>query len=202
MKLPVFTAELRATKRRLGIGVVVLAVWFAGSASFLAAQNPRSASSGKTKASDALLAKPSPPKVEPMSKEIPIPLPVGDTALGLKVPDVGVAGQLLSQLFAAKAKRIDDNHLELQGTKIDLNQADGKSDYHIEIPTSVFDLKTRIITSDQAVVIRTQDFELTGEKMRFDTVEKSGELIGKVRMVIHNLKQTAGIVPQPLPKSE
>lgn len=127
------------------------------------------------------------------SKDIPFPLPIGDTATIVKVPNVGSAGQILSQMLAMKAKRIDADHVEMQETKIDLNQADGKSDYHIDIPASIFDLKTRIISSEHPVVIRTQDFELTGEKMRFDTVERSGELMGNVHMIIHNLKQTAGV---------
>ncbi len=138
------------------------------------------------------------PEGAPASKEIPIPLPIGDKSMRLKIPSFGDTGQMLSQLMAMQAKRIDADHMELQGTKIDLNQADGKSDYHIEIPTSIFNLKTRIITSDQPVVIRTQEFELTGEKMSFNTVEKSGELLGNVHMVIHNLKKTAGVTsPAP-----
>ena len=40
--------------------------------------------------------------------------------------------------------------------------------------------------------ISTQDFELTGEKMEFNTVERAGQLMGNVRMVVHNLKQLAG----------
>lgn len=148
MRLPVFTPEPRARKRVLEIGAIVLALSCVGPVSLLVAQTshasppaaPAASPSGKSSAA----ATPTPTAtIKPLSKEIPIPLPIGDKALGLKVPNIGAAGQLLSQLLAAKATRIDENHLELQGTKIDLNQADGKSDYHIEIPTSIFDLKTR-----------------------------------------------------------
>ena len=132
-------------------------------------------------------------KGEASRKRIPLPLTIGEKTLRFKIPSLGDAGQILSQLMSAEGTLIDEDHMELQGTKIDLNQADGKSDYHIDIPTSIFDLKTRIISSDHPVVIRTQDFELTGERMRFDTIEKSGELLGNVHMIIHNLKQSAGI---------
>lgn len=193
--------------RLLGVGAVLLVLSCILPARFVAGQalQPVSAVITPTPSPHAAGAKqaganPKPsatPEGQGASKEIPIPLPIGDTALGLKVPNIGAAGQLLSQFMAMKAKRLDEDHMELQGTKIDLNQADGKSDYHIEIPTSIFDLKTHIITSEQPVVVRTQEFELTGEKMRFNTAERSGEFIGKVHMIIHNLKATAGLVPQP-----
>ncbi len=60
------------------------------------------------------------------------------------------------------------------------------------VPTSVFNLKTKIIHSDNPVSVHTQDFDLTGEKMEFDTAERTGKLMGKVRMRVHNLKQVAG----------
>jgi hypothetical protein len=129
---------------------------------------------------------------KPLSKDIPIPLPIGDVAKMIKIPQTGTAGELLSQLMAVQMKRIDETHVEMQEMKIDLYQPDGKTDFHIEIPTSVFDLKTRLIHSENPVVVRTQDFELTGEKMEFDTVERSGKLLGRVHMRIHDLKKAAG----------
>jgi lipopolysaccharide export system protein LptC len=69
------------------------------------------------------------------------------------------------------------------------------------MPASVFNLKTHIITSEDPVVVRTQDFELTGEKMEFNTVDRTGRLLGKVRMVVHNLKQVTA-QPEPSPAQE
>lgn len=128
----------------------------------------------------------------PVSKDIPFPLPINEIARLVKIPQVDLKGELLSQLMAAKIKRIDDDHVEMETMNIDLYQADGKSDFHIVVPTSTFNLKTRIIHSDHPVSIHTQDFDLTGERMEFDTVERTGKLIGKVQMRVHNLKQVAG----------
>ena len=75
---------------------------------------------------------------------------------------------------------------------MDFNKPDGKEDFHVVMPASVLNLKTHIIASEDPVTVRTQDFELTGEKMEFNTVERSGQLMGNVRMVVHNLKQLAG----------
>ena len=136
-----------------------------------------------------------------VTEKNPFPLPVGEPANDLKIPDTDLTGQLLSQIIAAKATRIDDEHVQMKEMKMDLNHPDGKEDFHVIMPTSVFNLKTRIITSDETVTVRTQDFELTGQGMEFNTVDRTGRLIGKVRMLIHNLKQIAGQV-QPTPKPE
>ncbi len=136
------------------------------------------------------------------ARDIHIPLILNEPALGIKVPELGSVGQILSLLMATKAKRIDSEHVEMEGTKLNLNRADGKSDYQIEIPKCVFDEKSHVISSDQPVVIRTEEFELTGEKMRFNTTERSGELIGKVRMTIHNLKQTANAAKEQTTRPE
>ena len=125
-------------------------------------------------------------------KELQFPLGIGDDAKTLRIPETSQTGQLLSQLMAAKATRIDNEHVQMNEMNIDLYHPDGKEDFHVVMPTSVFDLNTRIITSQDPVTVRTQDFELTGEKMEFNTVERTGKLIGKVRMLIHNLKQVTG----------
>ena len=142
------------------------------------------------KALDSGAAKPTPGVKKP--KPIQFPLGVADSAKKLKIPETDRAGALLSLLMAAKATRVDDEHVQMSEMNLDLYHPDGKEDFHIIMPTSIFNLQTRIISSEDPVTVRTQDFELTGEKMEFNTVERTGKLMGKVRMVVHNLKQVAG----------
>ena len=97
--------------------------------------------------------------------------------------------------MSTKITRLDNERVEMHGTEIDMNHPDGKEDFHVELPDSIFNLKTNIITSDHAVTVRTADFELTGERMQFNTVDRTGELQGHVHMVIHNFKQVAGVIP-------
>jgi hypothetical protein len=142
------------------------------------------------KALDPGAAKPTPGVKKP--RPLQFPLGVSDSAKKLKIPETDRAGALLSLLMAAKATRVDDEHVQMSEMNLDLYHPDGKEDFHIIMPTSIFNLKTRIISSDDPVTVRTQDFELTGEKMEFNTVERTGKLMGKVRMLVHNLKQVAG----------
>ena len=130
-----------------------------------------------------------------------IPLPVGETTREIKIPERGPAGQAISQLMAVSAKRLDEDHLMMEKLVIDLYKPDGRTDYRIALPTSVFDLKTRIIRSNDPVSITTPDFELSGEKMEFDTVARTGKLTGWVYMKIHNAKEMTTGAKEPVSKT-
>ena len=141
------------------------------------------------------------PTPKPRKKhEIAFPVPIGRSAFGAKIPNYDAMGKLLSVLESAKMTHIDDEHVRMTEMKFDMNEGNGKDEYHVIMPTCVLDLKTNIITSDQPVIIRTKDFELTGEKVQFNTVEQTGELQGHVHMVIHNFKSV--VTPgQPAPET-
>ena len=143
-------------------------------------------------------APPRPVKIKKV-KEIPFPLPIGNKADVVTIPENGLDGKLISQLMSLKLTRVSNEIVKMEGTKMDLNHPDGKSDFHIELPASIFNLQTHIITSETPVTVRTDDFELTGDKMEFNTIDRTGKLIGNVHMHIHNLKQVAG--PQQPPTS-
>ena len=140
-------------------------------------------------------AAPKPPR---RPKEIPFPLPINEDAVDLVLPENSSTGTLLMNLMTVKARRISDNLVQMNETHVDVNHPDGTEDFHIDLPTSVFDLKTHIISSEQPVTVRTKDFELTGERMEFNTVDRTGKLLGQVHMHIHNFKQLAG-PPQTSP---
>ena len=145
-------------------------------------------------------ATPRPPKVRKV-KEIPFPLPVGEPATRIVIPENSSTGTLLMNFMAVSAKRISNELVQMNETNIDVNHPDGSEDFHIALPACVFNLQTHLINSDNPVTVRTRDFDLTGEKMEFDTVERNGKLIGHVHMSIHNLKQIAG-PPQATPTPE
>ncbi len=151
---------------------------------------PGAPSERKRKKTDA--ASPSPSPADSKNGTIQLPIPTGKSAVNVRIPDHDLTGKLLSLLMAAKATRLDDDRIKFEGMNMDFNKPDGKEDFHVVMPASVLNLKTHIIASDDPVTVSTQDFELTGEKMEFNTVERSGQLVGNVRMVIHNLKQLAG----------
>ena len=156
---------------------------------------PGAPSDRKKKKGDAASQSPDPNGQKEKAKgggSIPLPFTPGRSAMNVRIPDLDLTGKLLSLLMAEKATRLDDDRVKFEGMNMDFNKPDGKEDFHVVMPASVLNLKTHIIASDDPVKVSTQDFELTGEKMEFNTVERQGQLTGHVRMVIHNLKQLAG----------
>ena len=123
---------------------------------------------------------------------VPVPIPVGHGAKGVKLPYFDGNGKLQMDFSIESAYRIDADHLQMKLVKMQTYDETGKMEMMIELPSSSLDLTTRIVTSDEPVTIRRSDFEITGETMVFDTQTKSGKLVGKVRMLIFNLSDMTG----------
>lgn len=121
------------------------------------------------------------------SQAINIPIPIGHDAKGVKLPYYGENGKLQMNFSIDSAFRLDANRLQMKMVKMETYGEDGKPEMSIEMPASILDLTTRIVTSDEPVVIRRPEFEITGETMQFDTRTKSGKITGKTRMLIYKL---------------
>ena len=130
------------------------------------------------------LAQPSPsPSVNPRAFST-IPLPIGQEAKGLILPDFDLQGRMRARFEAGVAKRIDEQHLEFRGMKLTTFTPESAIDLLIEMPVSTLDLTTRVITSSQRTTVQRRDFTISGDRMEFDTQARKGTLIGNVKMVI------------------
>lgn len=127
------------------------------------------------------------PTPTPALKPLNVPLPVGQQASGIKIPQFNLSGQLLSQLLAGNIQRVDEEFLRIKELKLDLFDEGGKSEFIIDLPSSLFSVKTRILTSEQAVHIKHKDFDLTGAKLEFNTATRKGRLFGPVVMKIRDI---------------
>lgn len=128
------------------------------------------------------------PKPEPTPKGTPslanIPLPIGQEAKGLVLPDFDLEGHMRARFEAITAKRTDADHLELKGLKMTTFTAKNATELKIDMPVSTLDLNTRVITSHQRTTVTRADFHIAGDTMRFDTIARKGTLVGNVKMVI------------------
>ncbi len=114
-----------------------------------------------------------------------IPVPIGERIKGIKIPHYGPDGKLLMMFDADTALKTDDQHIELDMLKIDAYSEDGRKIY-IELPRSVFNLETRILTGENRVLIRREDFEITGNSGEFHTKNRFAKIIGNVKMTIYS----------------
>jgi hypothetical protein len=130
-----------------------------------------------------------PPKAAPTSSPAEqsltnIPLPIGHEAKGLVLPDFDTDGHLRGKFEAGTARRIDQEHVGFENLKIITFTPEDQQDLRIDMSTSVLDLKTRILSSKARTIIQRADFNIAGDSVEFDTNNKTGRLIGNVKMVI------------------
>jgi hypothetical protein len=118
-----------------------------------------------------------------------IPLPIGHEAKGLVLPDFDGDGHLRGKFEAGTAHRIDQEHIGFEHLKITTYTAEDQQDLKIDMSTSVLDLKTRILSSKARTTIQRRDFNIAGDSVDFDTNNKTGRLIGNVKMVITDKSQ-------------
>ena len=113
-----------------------------------------------------------------------IPLPIGHEAKGLVLPDFDGDGHLRGKFEAGTAHRIDEGHIGFAQLKITTYTPEDQQDLRIDMSTSVLDLKTRILSSKSRTTIQRADFNIAGDSVEFNTNNKTGRLVGNVKMVI------------------
>ncbi|MEI6035247.1 MAG: LPS export ABC transporter periplasmic protein LptC [Verrucomicrobiae bacterium] len=124
-------------------------------------------------------------KEEAKSEEFDLPVPVGIPMKGIKIPHRNQAGKLVMTLEAEVAKKLDDQHIEMENMKIESLDDEGKT-INVQVPHSVFNLETRILSGDSQTLIRREDFEITGDAVEFNTKTRYAILRGNIRMIIQS----------------
>src|SRR4051812_14337322 len=113
-----------------------------------------------------------------------IPLPIWHEAKGLVLPDFDGDGHLRGKFEAGTAHRIDQEHVGFEQLKITTYTPEDQQDLRIDMSTSVLNLNTRILSSKARTTIQRADFNIAGDSVEFDTNNRTGRLIGNVKMVI------------------
>ncbi len=126
---------------------------------------------------------PAPAVPSSQESEFDFPVPMGMPVNGIKIPQYDDDGKLLMLLEAGVAKKVDDQHIEMEDLKLQALDASGEKIF-VELPQAVFNLETRIITGEKTARIYRDDFEITGDGIDFNTKTRFGTLRGNVRMVI------------------
>ena len=168
------------------ISLVVLAVGTAtGEVGGTGKKRPKGAK--KKKNQTAATATPGPGGEQSLTN---IPLPIGQEAKGLTLPDFDVQGRLRGKFVAGSAKRLDEEHIGFKDLKITTYTEENQPDLEIDMRTSTFDLTTKILKSDERTTVRRSDFNVAGDAAVFDTNARTSRMIGNVKMVITAQGQT------------
>ena len=125
-----------------------------------------------------------------------IPLPIGQEAKGLVLPDFDMDGRLRARFEAGTAKRLDSESVEFRALKMITFTAQSTPDLVVEMPLSTLNLDTQVIASRERTTVSGKDYTIAGDTMQFDTVARKGTLVGNVKMVITGQARAAGIPGQ------
>jgi len=150
---------------------------------------PKGATDKKGKKDKKTDAKPAEdPNAPP--KPIQVPIPNGHDAKVLTIPYRDTDGKLKMRFSIGVATKIDENHMDMEQTQVETFNDDGEHEMYIDLPKSTLELATWDVTAHQAVTIKREDFDLTGNEMIFNLKTKVGGLGGDVRMTIYNLQDS------------
>lgn len=113
-----------------------------------------------------------------------LPLPIGQEAKGLVLPEFNIAGHMVGRVEAATAKRTDEAHILFTGIKLLTYTEANQPDLQIDMSDSILDLKTRVVSSPHRTTVQRADFNIAGDRFEFDTTTRIGALHGNVKMVL------------------
>ncbi len=126
-----------------------------------------------------------------------IPVSKDHDAKGLKIPYFDSEGKKQMVFTIGVASRIDEEHIGMTETQVETFDENGDSDMTIDLPKSELNVNTNVISTKKHVVIKREDFEITGETMEFNMKTRQGTLGGGVKMLIYNIQQELAAVPEP-----
>lgn len=112
-------------------------------------------------------------------------------------------GRRTSFVEADSMIRQPGNKLYGEGVVIHLYKEDPKDNVRVDLKTATYHMDTKMLTSEDRSKVSRADFEISGDKMSFDTINSHGTMTGHVHMVIYDLSSVSKSKPkdQPLPKA-
>ncbi|MEY2598701.1 MAG: hypothetical protein RLZZ142_960 [Verrucomicrobiota bacterium] len=140
---------------------------------------PESSPEGEPKAVEK---KEGTPSLPPLS----IPLVVGFPSFGLRLPDLDDRGRLRNLFVLGAVEQMNEQDVQIKQSLLETYNDDGSRSLSIDLPEAILNRFTRMLVSKVPVTIRTDDFELKGAGLEYDTVRFEGELRGPVKMVLYN----------------
>jgi hypothetical protein len=131
--------------------------------------------------------KPKAPAADGSEKTLNLPIPKEHPQKGVKLPLYNSDGKLRMYFTIGTATRVNDQDINMKDLNIQSFGDDGAMDLDMDFADAVMNVKTGEIATDTHVTIRRSDFEISGNRMIYNTNTKAGTLANGVRMLIYNL---------------
>lgn len=125
--------------------------------------------------------------------KITLPLPKGEPQHTVKFPLYGSDGALNYRFEMGIATLMDDDMVKMTKLRIlsfKPDDADPKKrvpDMDMDLPDAYLNQRTKDLTSEAPITIKSENYEVTGKKMTFNLGTRQGTLGGGVKMVIYDM---------------
>src|SRR3954452_8386144 len=164
------------------------------SCALIAADKKSSKSDAKKPAATATPAPhKTPARTNPEEGIKDVPIPEGHDARGLILPEYDLQGRLRGKLQAGVTRRLDPENIEFRGVKFTTFIPETEApNLDITLDTAVFNLKTQVLTSNVRSTVKRSDFEVSGDRMRFEMLTRQSTIEGNVKMIVRGKMRTPG----------
>jgi lipopolysaccharide export system protein LptC len=109
------------------------------------------------------------------------------------LPEFDKNGKLRGKLQAGVTRRLDNENIEFEGVKFTTFIPETeKPNLQITVDKAVFNLKTQVLTSNVRSTVKREDFEVSGDTMRFEMVTRQSTIEGNVKMIVRGKARTPG----------
>jgi|GEM_PF-1893047 len=162
------------------------------------AKDPKKGAKPAPKSSKGKKATPVPGKQDPdddghQDDKITLPLPKGEPQHTVKFPLYGSDGALNYRFEMGIATLMDDDMVKMTKLRIlsfKPDETDPKKrvpDMDMDLPDAYLNQRTKDLTSEAPITIKSENYEVTGKKMTFNLGTRQGTLGGGVKMVIYDM---------------
>ena len=133
------------------------------------------------------------PEAATAAPGIEIPVAIGQSVRGIRLPHYDKGGDKLSlRLNADSAERASETKFSFQGLRIEIfDESADKPAMEVVLDRAVFDRDTNLLTSENRAVIRGETFQITGSQLEFDSNTRSSRILGPVSMTISQMEEAA-----------
>jgi hypothetical protein len=147
----------------------------------------------KGKAAPATSTDANDPNSDQKEDKITLPLPKGEPQHTVKFPLYGSDGALNYRFEMGVATLMDDDMVKMTKLRIlsfkedENNPGKRVPDMDMDLPDAFLNQKTKDLTSEAPITIKSENYEVTGKKMTFNLQTRQGTLGGGVKMVIYDI---------------
>lgn len=135
-----------------------------------------------------------------LSEEKPFDLfPTGKPWLDVRIPRYDENDVLTSMMHTESLTRQDEKRLKLEGLTLVMFQASGEMTLRLKTKLGIYDVGASMLQTHSTTFIEHAQFEMSGNRLTFDTAKQQGTLVGDVEMRIYGvpIPAQAPAVPEP-----